>query len=145
MSARSNEEERILRETLPRLQERWPELLILRNEANATTVLFKACLRELGKVFNRSVLKMAEQAVEKAYSMLSPSIKFGLGIGSPDVVVCAWGAFVGLEFKAPKGRQGADQKSFEGAVDRAGGYYFLVRSPGDAERALEFVRGQVGR
>ena len=53
--------------------------------------------------------------------------------GSPDVIVIKHGLFIGLEVKAPSGRQSPDQKEFERGVTEAGGEYHLVRTIDDVQ------------
>ncbi len=51
--------------------------------------------------------------------------------GSPDIICCVNGQFVGIEVKGPKGRQSPQQKEFEQALTKAGGRYILARSVDD--------------
>lgn len=65
--------------------------------------------------------------------------------GTPDIIACVSvkgiGVFVGLEVKSGKGKQSKEQKSFQDKLqDRANGYYFTVRSVGDADQAIQSVR-----
>ena len=54
--------------------------------------------------------------------------------GTPDISVCAWGQYVGIEVKTKSGRQSALQKQAEDEIVAAGGRYELVRSLEDIKR-----------
>jgi hypothetical protein len=65
---------------------------------------------------------------------------FGLGKGTPDLIVIVCGVLLGLELKTPVGRQSEDQKRVEAAWTEAGAYYRLARSVEDARaRVAEVV------
>lgn len=53
--------------------------------------------------------------------------------GVPDIIVINDGRFIGLEVKAPNGRQSKDQKKFESDVTDAGGIYAVVTSIEDVQ------------
>ena len=57
---------------------------------------------------------------------------FGLGKGTPDLIVIVCGVLLGLELKTRVGRQSEDQKRVEAAWTEAGAYYRLARSVEDA-------------
>lgn len=57
-------------------------------------------------------------------------VRFG-AVGSPDIVAVCSGRYVGIECKTGKGKQTDNQKSFQEALERAGGMYLLVRSLDD--------------
>ena len=69
----------------------------------------------------------------------------GVKKGVPDVIVIhpvasagsEYGAWlVGIELKAPKGRQSEDQKKVQRAFEQAGGFYYVARSVDEVEDAL---------
>ena len=62
-------------------------------------------------------------------------IRFGCP-GSPDIIGCLDGRWIGLEVKTETGRQRETQIAFQDAIIRAGGLYAVVRSP---EGAIEFL------
>lgn len=64
-------------------------------------------------------------------------IRYGLAVGSADLIVCVQGKFVALEVKKPGGRQSEHQKLWATHVERAGGVYAVVRSVQEAEHAIE--------
>jgi hypothetical protein len=53
--------------------------------------------------------------------------RFG-ALGSPDIVCVINGQYVGIEVKAPGGKQSAHQKEFQEALESAGGKYILTQS-----------------
>lgn len=63
-------------------------------------------------------------------------VKFGL-VGSPDIIGCYRGRFVGIEVKSSTGKQREAQINFQRAFERSGGLYILARSASDAIAALE--------
>lgn len=64
------------------------------------------------------------------------TIRFGL-VGSPDVLGCLDGQFIGIEVKAPTGQQREAQAKFQRAFEKAGGIYILARSPDEAISLIE--------
>ena len=62
-------------------------------------------------------------------------IRYGLK-GSPDILGCCRGRFVGIEVKAAMGRQSDAQQNFQRAFEKAGGLYVLARSADDALNAI---------
>lgn len=61
--------------------------------------------------------------------------------GTPDIICCYYGLFIGMEVKAEKGRQSPDQIKFQEKMEQKGkGFYFIVRSIGQAQEALSIVR-----
>ena len=60
-------------------------------------------------------------------------LRFGAS-GSPDIICVIKGQFLGIEVKAPKGRQGEDQKEFQRKLELAGGKYILAFSLDDVIR-----------
>jgi hypothetical protein len=56
--------------------------------------------------------------------------RFG-ALGSPDIICVIDGQFVGIEVKAPKGRQSDHQKAFQANLVTAGGKYVLAYSLDD--------------
>tara|TARA_R110002020_G_scaffold245223_3_gene458902 strand:- start:17788 stop:18156 length:369 start_codon:yes stop_codon:yes gene_type:complete len=60
--------------------------------------------------------------------------------GLPDIIVIIKGRFVGLEIKQLKGTQSLEQETFEKAIKKAGGFYFLIRSLDEAIKAIESIQ-----
>jgi predicted LPLAT superfamily acyltransferase len=56
--------------------------------------------------------------------------RFG-AVGSPDMVYVVNGQYVGIEVKAPKGKQSEHQKEFQKQLEVAGGRYILAHSLDD--------------
>jgi len=57
-------------------------------------------------------------------------VRFGAK-GAPDIVCVVNGQYVGIECKAPKGRQSDHQKEFQRQLEAAGGRYILAYSVDD--------------
>lgn len=53
--------------------------------------------------------------------------------GSPDIVCCIEGTFVGLEVKGAKGKLSQAQCDFKARLEEAGGRYHVVRSIDDVQ------------
>jgi hypothetical protein len=53
--------------------------------------------------------------------------------GTPDIICCIDGDFVGLEVKGPKGDLSDSQKEFQRNIEKAGGRYHVVRSIDDVQ------------
>lgn len=62
--------------------------------------------------------------------------KTGLIVGSPDLIICSEGRFIGLELKAGKGKPTESQLSACDAILAAGGLYTIVRSIDEVEAYL---------
>ena len=61
--------------------------------------------------------------------------RFG-ALGRPDIVCVVNGQYVGIEVKAPKGRQSENQKILQAQLEAAGGRYILAYSIDDVISAL---------
>ena len=66
-------------------------------------------------------------------------VRYGLGIGSADLVGVVHGTFVALEVKTTTGRVSDDQTRWLDAVRRCGGVAEVVRSVEDAVRVVQGV------
>lgn len=66
-------------------------------------------------------------------------IRYGL-VGSPDILACYRGRFLGIEVKAKDGKQREAQVNFQRALERAGGVYVVARSVDDALSAIEAIQ-----
>ena len=141
---RGREEEALVRRSLVELSRAFPGALVMRNEANACVSLLRACQREVAKALGGDVhtLAVVQKALNQAMGMTPDPIKYGLGVGSADVIVCHEGRFIAEEFKSVKGRLSEEQERWGSWVERAGGLYAPVRSVGEA---IEGVRGAVRR
>ncbi len=47
--------------------------------------------------------------------------------GTPDVLACVCGRFVGIELKSESGVQRESQKAWQAALEEAGGVYWVIR------------------
>jgi hypothetical protein len=61
--------------------------------------------------------------------------RFG-AVGNPDIVCIIAGQYVGIEVKAPKGRQSDNQKEFQRLLEGAGGRYILAFSIDDVAKEI---------
>jgi len=63
----------------------------------------------------------------------------GLGAtpGIPDIVAIQDGIYVGIEVKAPNGKQSWHQKAFEESITQAGGRYILAYSVEDVIQGMD--------
>ena len=52
--------------------------------------------------------------------------------GTPDIIFCYKGKYIGFETKTETGKQSDLQKEAEAKIKRAGGLYFIVRSVNQA-------------
>ena len=66
-------------------------------------------------------------------------VRFGLGVGGADLVglLKGSGRFFALECKTLRGKQTPEQRAWAQAVESAGGFYRVVRSPEEALEALD--------
>lgn len=58
-------------------------------------------------------------------------------VGTPDIIGCYRGQFVGIEVKSATGRQSIDQQRYQAALTGAGGLYILARSVEDAYNGIQ--------
>ena len=48
--------------------------------------------------------------------------------GTSDLKLCVWGRFIAIEVKVGKDRQSQDQLWYQQKVERAGGWYYIVKT-----------------
>lgn len=60
-------------------------------------------------------------------------------IGIPDLLICLWGEFIGLEVKQPGAKLRPRQKLVLHEIFKAGGVAAVVETVGQAEILLEFL------
>jgi hypothetical protein len=63
-------------------------------------------------------------------------VRFG-AVGAPDIICVIAGQYVGIEVKAPKGKQSDHQKEFQRKLEMAGGRYILTYSLDDVISLLQ--------
>ena len=68
------------------------------------------------------------------------SVRYGLSIGSSDLIGIVAGRFCALEVKGPKGRLTPHQERFLDLVRLKGGFAACVSSVGEAHAAVERCR-----
>ncbi|MBI5724619.1 MAG: hypothetical protein HZA50_11710 [Planctomycetes bacterium] len=61
--------------------------------------------------------------------------------GYPDLHTIVAGRYVGIECKAPQGRQSFPQRHWQNIIEKAGGVYLLARSVEDIRLAIEAMEG----
>lgn len=59
--------------------------------------------------------------------------------GTPDIIICYKGHFIGIELKTMTGRQSPDQKLAEQDIISAGGKYFIIKTPEEFENILSNI------
>ena len=67
-------------------------------------------------------------------------VRYGLAVGSADLIGCLGGRFVALEVKAPAGRTSPEQRQWLDLVRRNGGFAAVVRSVDEARAAIARAR-----
>lgn len=67
-------------------------------------------------------------------------VRYGLAVGSADLVGILNGRFVALEIKTPTGRASPEQKLWLALVRRHGGFAAVVRSVEEAQAAIARAR-----
>jgi hypothetical protein len=67
-------------------------------------------------------------------------VRYGLAVGSADLVGCLDGRFVALEVKTATGRVAPEQKLWLDLVRRYGGFAAIVRSVDEARAAVARAR-----
>lgn len=83
--------------------------------------------------------KVIHQAGDQVTLTGSRMIRFGLAVGSSDIVgIAPDGRFLAVEVKTKTGRASKQQMAFIEAVSKAGGIAGIARSP---QEALELIGG----
>jgi len=59
--------------------------------------------------------------------------------GTPDIIMCMDGLFIGMEVKTAKTYQSKVQKEAEKAIKEAGGRYYVVRSLEEVQILVELI------
>lgn len=67
-------------------------------------------------------------------------VRYGLAVGSADLIGCLGGRFVALEVKAAAGRVAPEQRQWLDLVRRNGGFAAVVRSVDEAHAAIARAR-----
>ncbi|MGL5964519.1 MAG: VRR-NUC domain-containing protein [Fusobacteriaceae bacterium] len=67
-------------------------------------------------------------------------VRYGLAVGSADLVGCLDGRFVALEVKTAVGRASTEQRQWLDLVRRNGGFAAVVRSVAEAQAAIARAR-----
>lgn len=67
-------------------------------------------------------------------------VRYGLAVGSADLIACVDGRFCAIEVKTPTGRVRPEQKRWLEAVRKIGGVAVVARSVGDALEAVRVCR-----
>jgi hypothetical protein len=67
-------------------------------------------------------------------------VRYGLAVGSADLIGCLDGRFVALEVKAAAGRTSPEQRQWLDLVRRNGGFACVVRSVDEARAAIARAR-----
>jgi hypothetical protein len=67
-------------------------------------------------------------------------VRYGLAVGSADLVGCLAGRFVALEIKTATGRASQEQRQWLTLVRRYGGFAAIVRSVEEAREAIARAR-----
>ena len=69
-------------------------------------------------------------------------VRYGLAVGSADLIGCLDGRFIALEVKTAAGRASPEQRQWLDLVRRNGGFAAVVRSVDEARAAI--VRARAG-
>jgi hypothetical protein len=70
-------------------------------------------------------------------SKMGLGMRCGVPTGWPDLTCCLpGGRFLGIEVKAPKGKQSDDQLAMQAQIENKGGLYIVARSLDDVLNAL---------
>ncbi len=72
-------------------------------------------------------------------------VRYGLGVGSPDLVGLVLGSaqFLAVEIKTPTGRLSAEQDAWLSTIRRMGGIGLVMRSVEDAEKLVATLRASM--
>lgn len=117
-------EEKALRRAILHALSGLPDVLVAVNESN---------------VFTKLVRLMPREIVAKANMAVLPEERFGLGIGSPDLLVVVRGVCLFLELKAGSGVS-PEQRRWHETARAKGVRVEVVRSVEEARAAVERVR-----
>lgn len=63
-------------------------------------------------------------------------------VGCPDISLVLRGTYIGLEVKNKKGKMSENQKQAQQQIEKAGGYYFVVRSIEDVKDVIRKVKNE---
>lgn len=83
---------------------------------------------------------LAQQAAEQV--LMRCRVTYGLGVGSPDLVLSVDGLAGALELKTETGRVEPHQAQWHAAARRRGLFVQVVRSPEDATAAVAAMRAR---
>jgi len=95
----------------------------------------------------RHLLRAVVRVIKKLKAEGYPIYYFkthGEPAGIPDIILCVKGKFVGFELKTYEGRTSKLQEIQGQRIQKAGGYFFIVRSSQEAEEILRKIVGEPG-
>jgi hypothetical protein len=108
------------------------DVLLLRNEVGqGHPAAVRFALQEALAPFGPAVVATALSVLKRH------TIRWGLGVGSPDLVGSVAGRAGGLELKAPDGVVSEEQRRWHTAARRRGTFVAVVRSAEEAQEAVE--------
>ena len=85
-----------------------------------------------------TVKRYVNKLERKSTSFAGWSIKRTASVnGLPDIVAIKDGIYIGIEVKAPKGKQSESQKAIQAEIEKAGGKYIVARSLDDVKVIFE--------
>lgn len=116
-----------------------PDALLLRNEVGqGHPAAVRHALQHALAPFGPAVVATALSVLQRH------TIRWGLGVGSPDLVGSVAGRAGGLELKAPDGHTSPDQERWHTAARRRGAFVAVVHSADEAQAAVErWRKGEV--
>lgn len=92
------------------------------------------------KKMKAKVAKMLESFAEDVWYFYPGNNGFGSS-GIPDIIVCAFGCFLGIEVKADETKKATRLQELRGyEIETAGGEWFLVRSEEDINAVEENIK-----
>ena len=95
----------------------------------------------------RHLLRAVVRVIKKFKAEGYPIYYFkthGEPAGIPDIVLCVKGRFVGIELKTYEGKTSKLQDIQGQRIQKAGGLFFVVRSPQELEDILKQILGAGG-
>ncbi len=102
---------------------------------NQETLISNAIIKHVQKNYPKVWIHKNVVAKAKLGSGFYSNV--GIGVGSPDLILCVEGRFVGFETKTPEGKASDEQVKWGNMIRSKGGVYEIVRCIQDATRVLD--------
>ena len=110
---------------------------MLESKIQSVIIDYLEILERQGKIFFHRVNNIPPVNKKENGSIIFRKLPRGVKRGFPDILVIRKGKCIGIEVKAPSGRQSEHQKAIEKQFKKNEAEYYVVRSVEEVKKILE--------